>query len=408
MNSERRYFKRALTRAFVCVITAAAMVFCAVSCSAADADGASTAAALGGARMAAATDTTVRADSPSTGDVNGDGAINARDVTALMRFIVGFPDTGIDRESADLNKDGRINSRDVIALMKSIISGTSPGESAKKTLVLYFSATGTTKGVAGRIAQTAGADLREIVPAVPYTADDLKYSDRSTRATAEQDDPNARPGIAGDISLDGYTTVYLGYPIWWGQAPRIMSTFVEAHDFTGITVIPFCTSGSSDIGTSDDTLAEQAGSGNWLQGRRFSAGVSDETLREWIEETGGANVEKTLHLAINGVAVEVAWEDNDSVSELAKLVSSSPLTVEMSMYGGFEQVGSLGTTLPRSDVQTTTEAGDIVLYSGDQLVIFYGSNSWAYTRLGRITDKSADEMAALLGSGNVTVILSLG
>ena len=150
-------------------------------------------------------------------------------------------------------------------------------------LVLYFSATGTTKGVAEKIAALTGAELAEIVPAQPYTSEDLNYNDRTTRATVEQNTPDARPEIASEISLDGYDTVYLGYPIWWGQAPRIMSTFVESHDFTSITVIPFCTSGSSDIGQSDDTLAAQAGSGNWLQGRRFSGNVSEDELQMWIE-----------------------------------------------------------------------------------------------------------------------------
>ena len=115
---------------------------------------------------------------------------------------------------------------------------------------------------------------------------------------------------------------------------------------------------------------------------------------------------KALHLSVNGRELAVNWEDNKSVAALTELVSSEPLTVQMSMYGGFEQVGSLGMSLPRNDSQTTTQAGDIVLYSGNQIVIFYGSNSWAYNRLGRITDQSADEMVDLLGSGDVTVTLS--
>ena len=114
---------------------------------------------------------------------------------------------------------------------------------------------------------------------------------------------------------------------------------------------------------------------------------------------------KALHLSINDAEVAVDWEDNKSVAALTELVSSEPLTVQMPLYGGFEQVGSLGTDLPRNDSQTTTRAGDIVLYSGNQLVIFYGTNSWAYTRLGRVTDQSAAEMKDLLGGGNVTVTL---
>ena len=104
--------------------------------------------------------------------------------------------------------------------------------------------------------------------------------------------------------------------------------------------------------------------------------------------------------------MSVTWEDNESVAALKELVKEAPLTVPMSMYGGFEQVGSLGTSLPRNDRQTTTQAGDVVLYAGNQLVLFYGSNSWAYTRLGRIADKSAPELKELLGGGDVTVSLT--
>ena len=113
-----------------------------------------------------------------------------------------------------------------------------------------------------------------------------------------------------------------------------------------------------------------------------------------------------LTMKIGDTAVAVAWEENESVEALKELCREAPLTVSLSMYGCFEQVGPLGTALPRSDVQTTTEAGDIVLYAGNQIVVFYGSNSWAYTRLGHITDQSAADMAALLGNGDVTLTLS--
>ena len=114
-----------------------------------------------------------------------------------------------------------------------------------------------------------------------------------------------------------------------------------------------------------------------------------------------------LHMKIGETAVAVDWEENASVTALRELCRENPLTIAMSPYGGFEQVGAIGTSLPRSDVQTVTDAGDIVLYAGNQLVVFCGSNSWAYTRLGRITDQSAEELTALLGNGAVTVTLSL-
>ena len=124
------------------------------------------------------------------------------------------------------------------------------------------------------------------------------------------------------------------------------------------------------------------------------------------EEVTEMEMDKQLRLMIDGTEVSVAWEDNASVDALTDLATANPLTVGMSMYGGFEQVGSIGTSLPRNDKQTTTESGDIVLYSGNQIVIFYGSNSWSYTRLGRITDKTAAEMTELLGDGDVTVTVS--
>lgn len=136
-----------------------------------------------------------------------------------------------------------------------------------------------------------------------------------------------------------------------------------------------------------------------------AAPEQSEEAQDRSDETEEANMEKPLRLAVGGTELSVAWESNESVEALAELAGTETLTVEMSMYGGFEQVGPLGTSLPRDDLQTNTQAGDIVLYSGNQIVIFYGSNSWAYTRLGRITDKSAAELTELLGNGGVVVTL---
>ena len=131
----------------------------------------------------------------------------------------------------------------------------------------------------------------------------------------------------------------------------------------------------------------------------------------WLAEIGltgsEGSEEAALKMRINDVPVTVQWEDNESVEALKELVREAPLTIQVSMYGGFEQVGPIGTSLPRNDVQMTTAAGDIVLYSGNQLVVFYGSNSWAYTRLGHITDKTPAELAELLGNGSVTITISV-
>lgn len=154
----------------------------------------------------------------------------------------------------------------------------------EKMLVIYFSATGTTKGIAEKIASVTGADLYEIVPKEPYTDEDLNYSDDSSRATVEQNDPDVRPeyeDIQVDIEND-YSTIFIGYPIWWGQEPRIMDTFVESYNFEGKTIIPFCTSGSSGIESSSANLVEKAGTGNWLSGNRFSGSATEDEIKNWI------------------------------------------------------------------------------------------------------------------------------
>ena len=110
-----------------------------------------------------------------------------------------------------------------------------------------------------------------------------------------------------------------------------------------------------------------------------------------------------LVMTIDGTEVSVTWEDNESVDAIRELADSDGIEINMSMYGGFEQVGSIGQSIPRNDEQTTTEAGDIVLYSGNQVVVFYGSNSWAYTRLGRISDKTEQELAEMLGNGDIVL-----
>lgn len=126
---------------------------------------------------------------------------------------------------------------------------------------------------------------------------------------------------------------------------------------------------------------------------------------EDIEED--ESVDKALAMTIGDVPVTVAWEDNDSVRQLYELAKSEPIVIEMSMYGGFEQVGSIGTDIVRNDTRITTGPGDIVLYSGDQIVVFYGSNTWEYTRLGKITGPDEGELARMLGSGDTVITLSV-
>ena len=153
------------------------------------------------------------------------------------------------------------------------------------------------------------------------------------------------------------------------------------------------------------TVSETEAAALSTQAQEIITAVTTET--QTTADTGQEKDEKRLELAINGTSVSVKWEDNESVQEIRELAAKEPITVQMSMYGGFEQVGSLGSNITRNDAQTTTSAGDIVLYSGSNIVIFYGSNSWAYTRLGRITGMTDSELSELLGNGDVTLTLSI-
>lgn len=182
-----------------------------------------------------------------------------------------------DENNTDVQESGAEQSTETSAVDVEPDAGTD-------VLVAYFSATGNTKAAAEQIAEFTGGELYEIVPASPYTEEDLDYSNDQSRTSREMDDPDARPEIGSEeIVMDEFTTLYLGYPIWQGQAPRIMSTFVEHYSFDGLTVIPFCTSGGSGIGSSGEILEELAGSGKWLTGERFSSGVSEDELQTWIE-----------------------------------------------------------------------------------------------------------------------------
>lgn len=152
-----------------------------------------------------------------------------------------------------------------------------------KVLVAYFSATGTTKGVAEHIANGLNAVIYEIVPEDPYTDADLNYNDNNSRTTIEMNDPNARPAISGSVeNMEQYDIIFVGYPIWWGEAPRIVSTFMESYDFSGKTIVPFCTSGGSGIGSSASNLERLTSGATWLDGRRLNGSDSQDTVMEWV------------------------------------------------------------------------------------------------------------------------------
>ena len=161
------------------------------------------------------------------------------------------------------------------------------GSQEGRVLVAYFSATGNTENIAEHLVSILDADLYEIVPEVPYTSEDLNYSNSDCRANQEQNDPTARPAISGGVeNLEDYEVVFLGYPIWWGDAPKIISTFLETYDFDGKTIVPFCTSGSSGIGSSARNVEGLTSVAAWLDGQRFSGSASRDAVEQWVNGLG--------------------------------------------------------------------------------------------------------------------------
>lgn len=362
----------------------------------------------------------VTAEAAVSGDVNGDGSIAVDDAVTIINSINGVnPLTAEEEKAADCDGSDKIDIADAVAIINHV-NGITPienklpddsgPEKESETLVIYFSRTGNTQKIAGYLTELADADSYVIEAAVSYTDADIKYQDSTCRANKEQNDKAVRPEIAEPIeSIDEYDIIFLGYPIWWGQEPRIIDTFLESYDFSDKTVIPFCTSGSSGIETSEKNISELVTIGDQLAGRRFPASATKEDVKAWYD-TLPLKEEKTdnkLKISINGTELTATLADSTAAKELAEKLKAEPVTVTLNEYGGFEKVGKLPWSLTKTDESIVTEAGDIMLYQGDQMTIFYNSNSWSYTKLGHIDNITQDELKAILGDGNVTVTLSI-
>ncbi len=210
-------------------------------------------------------------------------------VTAAMGIMTGCgsdPDNGQGSGTAET---GRTDAQDNTGETADQTAGLDTSAGSGNVLVVYYSATGNTQAVAETIADTTGGDLFELEPAEPYTDADLDYTDDNSRVSKEYADESLR-----DVELvsttvdnwDSYDTVFVGYPIWWGIAAWPVDTFVENNDFTGKTVIPFCTSSSSGIGDSGTLLADLAGTGDWQDGERFRSGADASDVQDWVNGLG--------------------------------------------------------------------------------------------------------------------------
>lgn len=250
-----------------------------------------------------------------------------------------------------------------------------------RALVVYFSCTNTTKGVAEHIASVTESGMYRIEPEEPYASADLNYNNSSSRANREQNDPSARPAIAGSLeNLSDYDIVFLGYPIWWGKAPKIIFTFLESYDFAGKTIVPFCTSHSSGIGSSDTDLHALAAQATWMQGRRFGGNASESDVREWIESLNlnlGGNTDVSsfnLSAGVNGKAPTVRLSSGYDMPILglgtyslhgdvcknsvkAALASGFRKFDTASIYGNEEEIGEAirESDVPREEIFVTTK-----------------------------------------------------
>lgn len=278
-----------------------------------------------------------------------------------------------------------------------------------KVLVAYFSATGTTEEVAVEIASYLNADLFEIVPETPYTEADLNYNS-DCRANDEQQDDAARPALAADCTVedwDSYDVVFLGHPIWWGIPPKIMRTFAEQYDWSGKTVVPFCTSGGS--GYSSDGLPDLTEGAAWLEGRRFSGGSLADDIAQWVDGLGldlGLPTEAGSTLSIQCGDATIVYELNNSPAAKS-LLAQLPLTLEVEPYSTNEQTFYPPEKLDTADTPSITSAqvgtlayfapwGDVVMFYGE----FSGGGGGLY-ELGQAVD-GVDAIRGLSGTITIT------
>jgi len=304
------------------------------------------------------------------------------DLVALQDFILCRRTTGNGKDF-DLNHNNVWDVFDLCLMKQKVIQNQTKDTS--DILVTYFSCTGTTETIAEYTADYLNADIYEILPEDPYTDEDLAYY-TNCRADREQNDLSARPAISGTVeNMDDYETVFIGYPIWHGQAPRIISTFLESYDFSDKTVVPFCTSHSSDIGSSDTNLHSLAENADWISGKRFASNTSEKDIADWINEINIPHVSTSeigkfnfethtvmlnsgYEMPINGLGTYSLHGDECINSVKSALESGVRLIDTASAYGNEREVGQAiresmaESGIRREDIFVTTK-----IYPGSEM-----------------------------------------
>ena len=278
---------------FLMIISAAVMSLCLTACAGEGNSSGGDVEFSQGTEVSQSSSTTTGTDNSSETSQTS-STMSTESVSSAENSETSSATTGSSSENSEVSAPSSSTATEsVTSVTSSTSSGTAdvpvsePAEDNVKILVAYFSATNNTKGVAQKLADGLGADLYEITPEQPYTSADLDYGNSKSRSSVEMNDPFARPEISGSVeNMEQYDVVLIGYPIWWGEAPRIMSTFIESYDFSGKTLAAFCTSASSGFGNSDSALRSAASGATWLKGQRFSAGASAADVMKWANGLG--------------------------------------------------------------------------------------------------------------------------
>ena len=292
------------------------------------------------------------------------------------------------------------------------------------TLVVYYSYTGNCRDIVSSLTAQTEADVMEIQPAekgLRYEANGYALGTQLLNAIkAKPTDAASYPAIApvSIADLTPYQNIIIVTPLWWSQMAAIMQTYLFSYgpQMAGKHVAMIVSSHSSGIsGVVTDArrlLPDATWMGDALWINNSNRANTSALVHDWLSTLNFAEKQtamEKMYITIDGRTLPVRLVDNSATQTLVAALQEGDITYEAHDYGGFEKVGALGRSLPTSDTQTTTQAGDVILYSGNQIVLFYGSNSWSYTRLGRIEFSSQAELEAFLkaGQGNVSVRLSM-
>ncbi len=267
------------------------------------------------------------AGTPSVNANNGEQNYTKEDIVNLQNFLLARETPDLSDKDYDLNNDGRWDVFDLCLMKHEFLESSDFPEDTGKTLVAYYSATGTTERIADDIAEEMNADIFVITPAEEYTSADLSWTNPESRVVAEHNDPERHTELVTmDVpDWESYDNVFIGYPIWWQEASWVVDDFVKNNDFTGKNVIPFCTSSSSPLGESGTKLAEMAGTGNWLEGMRFRSSSSVNDVAEWVQ-----SLDLTKHEPKNSVLVAYFTPaENDGVDAISSATVKNYQGTEM-------------------------------------------------------------------------------